>query len=221
MTVAENAAPTYIKGVPHALPAGERLLWEGAPSAGAVARHVFRVRLFAAYFALMLALWATSASARAADGYVSSFIIRLALGLIVLGVIFGLSQAVARTTWYAITDRRVVLRIGIVLPMSINIPFALLLSADVIQFRDGTGQLALKLAKEHRIAYIALWPHCRAFTFTTPSPLLRGLADPKQVGAILAQALAAASGAESVVVDRTTDYGGVPRRSDSLVATGA
>jgi hypothetical protein len=98
---------------------------------------------------------------------------------------------VARTTWYAITTHRIVLRIGMVLPMTINIPFTLLQSADVGVFRDGTGQLRLVLARPHRLAYLALWPHCRPFVLGHPEPLLRGLADPRKVGAILARAVAA------------------------------
>ena len=37
MSAAASGAPQYIRGVPHPLPSGERLLWEGAPSTGAVA----------------------------------------------------------------------------------------------------------------------------------------------------------------------------------------
>ena len=52
--------PAYIKGVPHPLPPGEQLLWEGAPDTRAVATHVFHWRLLAAYFIVMLGYWFVS-----------------------------------------------------------------------------------------------------------------------------------------------------------------
>ncbi|MES2523312.1 MAG: photosynthetic complex putative assembly protein PuhB [Gemmatimonadota bacterium] len=189
-----DAAPTFIRGVPHPLPAGERLLWEGAPNARAVARHVFKGWWIAAYFAVMLLLWAfTTSVAFGTSEYFTGLGIRVMLVAIVLGIVEILAQVVARTTVYAITERRVVLRIGMVIPMSINIPFTLLVSASVAAFRDGTGQVLMELSREQRIAYIALWPHCRAFTFTHPQPLLRGLLEPKRIGELLASAVAEAA----------------------------
>ena len=45
-----EAAP----GLPEPLPAGERILWQGAPDWRALAVHVFHVRKLAAYFAGIL-----------------------------------------------------------------------------------------------------------------------------------------------------------------------
>ncbi|HYW32106.1 MAG TPA: photosynthetic complex putative assembly protein PuhB [Gemmatimonas sp.] len=189
-----SAVPTFIRGVPHPLPAGERLLWEGAPNARAVARHVFKGRWIAAYFGIMLLLWGTTTSVPFGGAeYFTALGIRVALVAVVLGIVEILSQVVARTTVYAITDQRVVLRIGMVIPMSINVPFGLLTSASVAAFKDGTGQVLMELSSEQRIAYIALWPHCRAFRFTRPQPLLRGLLEPKRIGELLATAVADAS----------------------------
>jgi hypothetical protein len=79
--------------------------------------------------------------------------------------------------------------------MSINVPFSLIASAGIATFGDGTGQVALRLVPGHRLAYIALWPHCRVMYLNHPQPLLRGLADPARVGALLTQAVASAAGA--------------------------
>lgn len=220
------AAPEFIKGVPHALPAGERVLWQGAPDARAVARHIFHQRGIALYFAVMLTVWAFGTSAQLASAeFVAGFALRMALIILALGVVEGLARIVARTSVYAITDRRVVLRIGMVIPMSINIPFALLTSADVGAFRDGTGQLSLSLEKGHRIAYIALWPHCRVFTFNQPSPVLRGLLEPSMVGELLANAVSKANEnaipGESAVVapsgDVLSNVPSIAHASDALV----
>ena len=185
------AAPQYIRGVPHPLPDGERLLWEGAPSMKSVATHVFHWRLVAAYFAGMLALWAISTEHEpGSEVYVASAVVRVALAAFVMLAALGLSRAVATTSWYAITTHRVVMRVGMAFPMSINIPFKLLESAGVGTFKDGTGQVTMTLQKGSRIAYIALWPHCRVFRFTHPEPVLRGLEEPQRVAQILSRAVA-------------------------------
>jgi len=189
---ADPVPRVYIRGLPHPLPVGERVLWEGAPGWRAVATHVFHWRLFAGYFAVMLVLWlATTELAFGTPVFLVALGLRLGLSALALGIVIGLSRAVARTTWYAITSERLVLRIGMVLPMSINLPFRLLESAGVGQFRDGSGQIALQLVKGERLAYIALWPHCRVFRINHPQPLLRGLDQPVQVANLLRQAIAA------------------------------
>jgi hypothetical protein len=187
-------SPVYIKGVPHPLPPGETLLWEGAPATRAVAAHVFHWRFLAGYFVLMLAWWCiTTRAPFASSEFAMGLFVVFALSVLVLGIAWGLSSLVASTSWYAITSQRVVLRLGMVFPMSINVPFSVIENAAVGNFKDGTGQVLLSLGAEHRIAYIALWPHCRVFKFAQPEPLLRGLPDAAKVGGILAQAVADAS----------------------------
>ena len=45
-----------IPGLPEDLPAGERVLWQGKPEWRALARHTFKVRLLAGYFAIFAVL---------------------------------------------------------------------------------------------------------------------------------------------------------------------
>lgn len=194
MSSGADGTPQYIRGVPHALPDGEQILWQGAPHTMAVAKHVFHWRLFAAYFLVMLVLWATTTEhAPASPLFLAGLVVRLALSMLVLGIVFGLSRVVAHTSWYAITSQRLVLRLGMVFPMSINVPFTILESAGVGLFKDGTGQVTLSLVKGNRLAYIALWPHCRVFSINQPEPVLRGLTEPQRIGMLLAQAVADAS----------------------------
>jgi hypothetical protein len=192
--------PAYIKGVPHPLPPGESVLWQGAPNARAVATHVFHWRLFAGYFAAMLTWWGISTTARVGTSeFTSGLLIVVALSVLVLGIVWGLSVLVANTTWYAITSHRLVLKTGMVYPMSINVPFTAIESAGVANFKDGSGQVALKLDKSQRIAYIALWPHCHVMRWAQPEPVLRGLVEAKRVGGILAQAVADSADSSSRV----------------------
>jgi hypothetical protein len=203
-----DGTPQYIRGVPHPLPAGERLLWEGAPSMRAVATHVFHWRLFVGYFAVVLALWAINTEqVPGSEVYVAGAVVRVSLAVFTLLIVLGLSRVVATTSWYAITTQRLVLRIGMVFPMSINIPFKIIESAGVGTFRDGSGQVTISLLKGNRIAYIALWPHCRVFRFTQPEPVLRGLDDPRRVAEILSKAVAEAADADTRV-ERVTESRG-------------
>lgn len=186
--------PVFIKGVPHPLPPGESVLWEGAPDTRAVATHVFHWRLFAAYFAAMLLLWlATTDTAFGSSEFLAGLGVRAGLIVLVMGIVYALSRLVATTSWYAITSQRLVLRLGMVFPMSINVPFGIVESAGVARFKDGTGQVLLTLNKANRVAYIALWPHCHVWRFANPQPLLRGLSEPDRVGEILATAVAHAA----------------------------
>lgn len=194
MSSGADGTPQYIRGVPHALPEGEHILWQGAPEAGAIATHVFHWRLFAAYFAVMTVVWAaTTELAFSSQDFLASLLVRLGLSAFVLAIVFVMARVVARTSWYAITSQRLVLRLGMVFEMSINIPFTILDSAGVGVFKDGTGQVVLTIAKPHRLAYIALWPHCRVFSINHPQPVLRGLRDPQRIGTLLAQAVSDAS----------------------------
>ncbi len=197
---ASSAEPRYIRGVPHALPDGEHLLWEGAPSAPLVAKHVFHRAWVIAYFAVMTGWWVVSTMGTVTTNeFLVQLGVRVGLALIVLGVVEFMARAVARTTVYAITSKRVVLKIGVVLPMTINLPLRLLQDAGIARFRDGSGQIALTLLPGDRLAYIALWPHCKVFKLNQPSPVLRGLPNPDEVGALLRDAIVADNDAESVI----------------------
>jgi hypothetical protein len=206
-----SAAPVYIRGVPHPLPADEQLLWEGAPDGSLVARHVFHRMFVLGYFVLVTGWWAvnTVGTVDSAD-FLSMLAVRTLLGVLVMGIFEFLARAVARTSVYAITSKRVVLKLGVVLPMTINVPLSALRDAGVARFRDGSGQLSLSLLPEQRLAYIALWPHCRVFSVNQPQPLLRGLTNPDEVANVLRDAIVADAGASGVHVARGTELADAP-----------
>ena len=97
----------------------------------------------------------------------------------------------ARTTVYTITNRRVVLRIGVALTMAINIPFRQIAAANLKTRSDGSGDITLQLLDGNRIAYLHLWPHARAWRLKQPEPMLRAIAHVQPVARILGDALAA------------------------------
>ncbi len=113
--------------------------------------------------------------------------------MIAIGIAVSLAQLSARTTVYTITDRRVVMRIGIVLTVTFNLP----LPRDperrpARDGADGTGDIALQLKAPDRIAYLHLWPHARPWRMARPEPMLRCVADAAAVAKIAVRRLAQA-----------------------------
>jgi hypothetical protein len=184
-----EAAP----GLPEALPQGEHILWQGAPSAKSLALHVFHVRSLCFYFAAML-LVQTLYLAGEPEGLAFK---PLLLSLLAAGLALSLLGAVAwlaaRNTLYTLTNRRVVMRIGIVLTLTLNLPYKALSAAAVRTYKDGTGDIVVDLAGEDRIGWAHLWPHARPWALRKPQPSLRCLPDVQRVAGLLQSAWAAAN----------------------------
>jgi hypothetical protein len=178
-------------GVP--LPPGETALWRGSPRTTSVARHVFHVRAVAAYFALLF-IWQVGSAwyEQGAGAALRPAAVDAALAAIVLGLIGVLSWAVARSTVYLVTTRRVVMQIGVALPMALNVPYKVVESVAIARHHDGTGDIALKLAPGDHFAYLHLWPHARPWLLAHPQPMLRCIPDAAAVAGLIADALRAA-----------------------------
>jgi Bacterial PH domain len=177
-------------GLPEALPAGERILWQGAPDWKVLARRVFHVNAVAAYFALMLA-WRFASTYADTQSMVDAFaslawlapVFALGLGLLLL-----LGWWSARSTAYTLTDKRVVMRIGIVLTVTYNLPLKRIESADLHDAGSGCQDIALTLERGTHIAWLHLWPHVRPWRLAKTQPMLRALPDAQAVSALLASA---------------------------------
>ncbi|MCS7100871.1 MAG: photosynthetic complex putative assembly protein PuhB [Burkholderiaceae bacterium] len=190
------AGRDYIAGIRDPLPAGERLLWQGAPQWRALAVHAFHVRKVALYFGLLL-LWriaAATADGLSAVAAVAAAVPLLGAATVALALLALLAWAYARTTIYAITDRRVFLRIGVALPLYVNLPFDGIDGATLRRRGPRGGDLLLQLRGGVRLAYLHLWPHVRPWHLRSPQPMLRGLADALTPAGVLARALAQAAG---------------------------
>lgn len=181
-----------VRGLPGILPAGERVIWQGSPQWRSFLVHALHVRWVIGYFAVITAWRFVSALD---DGLsplaaVSSALWLMPLWLAVIAVLVGYAFAVARTTIYTITNNRLVIRFGVALQMAVNVPFTTVASADLRLLGDGTGQIPLTLDGDLRLAYLVMWPHARFGQFINPQPMIRSIADPQGVAAILAAALA-------------------------------
>jgi Bacterial PH domain len=180
-------------GLPEPLPRGERLLWQGAPDWRVLAREAMHTRLLSVYFALLLG--ARGINVLANGGSVAeaglAMLWLLPLAAAALGLLALLAWLVCRTSVYTLTDRRVVMRIGVVLSITFNLPYSQIESAGLRANADGTGDITLVLAETDRIAYVHLWPHARPWHLKRSEQMLRALPQVQGVAEILAQALAA------------------------------
>jgi hypothetical protein len=193
-TAEHESEPVF--GLPEDLPSGEQILWQGAPRWQSLAVRAFHARKLALYFGVLLA-W-RGAATMADGGSLSDaamavlWLVPLAVGT--LGIVALLAWWSSRTTVYTVTNRRVAMRIGIVLTITLNLPFRVIESVGLRTYRDATGDLALSLSGKDKIAMIHLWPHARPWRFARPEPMLRAIPEPERVGALLSQAMSAATG---------------------------
>jgi hypothetical protein len=180
-----------VKGLPELLPAGERMLWQGQPSWRALAIRVFHVRKIAIYFAAILILrlalgWVDGSSLASGAAFVLWF---LPVASAAVAIPTLLAWLYARSTVFTITNRRVVMRFGVALPWSLNLPYRTIESAAMSVQKDGTADVAVSLTGLGRISYLHLWPFARPWRINRAQPMMRGLPDGLEAARILAQAL--------------------------------
>ena len=195
-----------IRGLPALLPEGEKLLWQGAPDWKSLAIRAFHARKVALYFA---ALVLVRVGFGLQDGHATTAIVLsclwlVTLGLVATGVLTLLAYLCSRMTVYSITSQRLVLRHGIAVPMTINIPFSLVESADLKQFGDHTGDISISVTKEQRVGFLVTWPHVRPGHITNPQPSFRALRNAQHASEVLSGALAAQAGVAPVSIEQPT-----------------
>ncbi len=180
-------------GLPEPLPRGERLLWQGGPDGRTLAVEALHWRKLAIYFGVLLAWRAENVLAGGGSVLAAATAAAwlLPLAVFAIGIALTVATLVRRTTVYTLTDRRVVMRIGIVLTMTLNLPYRQIDGLALREGRHGHGDIALTLAPGVRIGYVHLWPHARPWQVRWPQPMLRALPDSAHVATLLAHALQA------------------------------
>jgi hypothetical protein len=187
-------------GLPERLPADERILWQGSPDFGAMARRVFHIRKVAFYFAFLLVAHAANLLWSGSSGMQTLMSLRWLFPLALFGVasVAMLAWMTAKTTVYTLTDKRIVMRVGIVLTVTFNLPLKTLTSAGLLRYdsnaSDGFGDITLALGSQDRIAWLQLWPSVRPWRFTKPEPMLRAIANAQAVSDQLSAAWSAVKG---------------------------
>lgn len=211
-----------VRGLPERLPEGERILWQGAPAWHVLARRAFHLPALAVYFGALVAWRALDVLASGGNFAQAAFAAAtlLPLALAAAAILAGLAYAVGRTSLYTITNRRIVMRIGIVLSITFNLPFRAIEGVGLHVNADGSGDLPLSLAAGDRIAYLHLWPHARPWRVSRPEPMLRAVPDAARVAGILREALVAAlpEGAGAMTTASTDAPERLPSREPLPVA---
>ncbi len=172
------------------------MLWQGRPAAWSVTRHALHMHLIAAYFALLAGwrfVWLWQAGAPFPEIIMSSATI-LAVGVACLLLIALMGRLISRTSLYTITTKRFVMRYGIALPVTVQVPFTVITSADVRTYSDGSADIAFAVSGENPLNHYHLWPHVRAWRLAKAQPMMRCLGDAETAVRVLRLALQASAG---------------------------
>jgi Bacterial PH domain len=201
--------------LPGPLPQGEHIVWMDSPEWKSFAIRVFHLKGLAVYFAAILAahaLWQTVEGGSAANALASTARL-LPLALAALGGFALMGWLMAKSTVYAFTNRRVLMRIGVALSITVELPFRMIQSADIGIHKDGTGDLPLRTVGQDHIALIHLWPHALPWSIRKTVPMMRAVPDAERVAALFGQTLRAELGASQTVAAASTapgDFGMLP-----------
>lgn len=177
-----------ISGIQEPLPAGEELVWEGTPTIRGIAHRVLHERWVLAYFALLIGLTLVQAPGRHPGEVVARVVWLTLLAGVVFGLLRGLAAWIRRSSHYSVTNRRIIIQKGIVLPSVVNVPFERIQGLQLRSFADGTGDLVLELVPGARVGYVFLWPHVRPWRLSHPSPMLRSVPDAERAAQMLRDA---------------------------------
>ncbi len=179
-----NQQPDIIpKGLPDHLPEGEKLLWQGRPDWKRLAVNAFHIRKVAIYFGVLImgqGAWKLANGASFVEA-LHAVPVMFGLGLLACAILLGFAYASARTTHYTLTNKRALMKVGIALPVIINLP---LRQVDGVSFANSSkscGTICFKTAGQTRLAYMLLWPHAMPWQFTKPQPAFREIADVEDV----------------------------------------
>jgi hypothetical protein len=205
-------------GLPEPLPANERLLWQGAPRWQQVAIDIFHVRSLALYFAFMMLLQATYLLGEPEPNLFKPLLLSFVLSSMALAILTLMAWLTASTAMYTLTNKRVVMRIGVVLTLTFNLPLRMLAGASIKTNADGSGDIALKLAGNDHIAWLNLWPHARPWALRHPEPSLRCIANVSDVGERVVQAWQAVNPHMPVMLGDTSPSTDAPRASTQEIA---
>lgn len=179
-----------VRGLPESPPEGEVILWQGRPDWWALTKAALAFWWIAGYFAF-LAFWRFVSLV---DQVPLSQAVWASVPLLILGVIVGILLILtaviqARATVYTVTNRRIAMRVGAALTVTLNLPYTQIESADLDLRKDGTGTIALTTMGDTRLSYLVCWPHVRPWHFQT-KPALRCIPEAQKVADTIAQAAA-------------------------------
>lgn len=178
-----EAAP----GLPSTLPEGEHIVWQGSPNWQQLAIHAFHVRKIAIYFALMVGIQLTHLWGEGLEGreLIVPIVVSTSLAMLALALLTTCAWFAGKSSLYTFTNKRVVMRIGIVLTLTFNLPYRRIAGASAKVYSNGCQDIALALYPEDRIGWAHLWPHQKAWHVKHPQPTLRCVPQGEEVSHLL------------------------------------
>lgn len=180
-----------VPGLPEYLPEGEYILWQGSPHWKSFSRHVFHINKLLIYFCILIA-WNVWSSLNAELSLLQAMSGATWIGVLTIfaiSIVLIFSWLFSKTTIYTITNRRLVLRFGVAIPMIINLPWNKVQQADVKVYADHSGDIPLTLIAGEKISYFVMWPHAKPWNFSRVKPMLRSIPGANKVALIVAEAL--------------------------------
>ena len=185
----DDFASEPVRGLPETPPEGEHILWQGRPHGLAelgVAEPALGGGVFRA--ARGLAVRQRDRPVHFDEGGGGASVPFLVMGAAVIALLLVIGYVQARATVYTITNRRVAMRIGAALTVTLNLPYTRIANIDLRRGRGGTGTITLDLMGDTKLSYLVCWPHVRPWVMRRPQPALRAIPEADRIAAMLAEA---------------------------------
>ena len=178
-----------IRGLPERPPEGEVILWQGQPNWLRLTVESLNVWWILGYF-IFLFVWRfiSVSDLMPLNQAVLVSLPFLALAMIVPLLLLLVGYIQAKATVYTITNKRVVMRIGAALTVTINLPFTEIENAAIASSSKNFGSIAIDTKQDAKFSFLVLWPHARAWHFKKPQPSLRCIPNAAEVAEILSNA---------------------------------
>jgi hypothetical protein len=185
----DDFATEPVRGLPETPPEGERILWQGRPHWWWLSWESLSLPWVAGYFGI-LTFWRFITlidRMPLGDAFAAASPL-LVMGAVVIALLLIVGYVQARATVYTITNRRVAMRIGAALTVTLNLPFTQIAKADFRPGRGGAGTIALDLMGDTRLGYLVCWPHVRPWVMRRTQPALRAIPEAEKIAHLLAEA---------------------------------
>ena len=184
----DDFAVEPVRGLPERPPVDEVILWQGKPDWWALTKASLALKWVVGYF-VVLGLWrfVVATGTMPVGQSIGASLPFLILAAIVACLLMLTAYVQASATVYTLTNRRVAMRIGAALTITLNIPFTQIANANLDLRKDGTGTIAFEPLGQTRLSYLVCWPHVRPWRFRT-EPALRCIPDARKVAQLFAEA---------------------------------
>lgn len=178
-----------VEGLPERPPEGEEILWQGRPNWWRLTWEALSLPWVIGYFAV-LALWRfiTVVDLMPFDQAILATVPYVILCAVVVGLLCFIGYMQARFALYTITNRRVAMRIGAALTMTLNLPYTQIGNAMLDLRKGGTGTIAFETSGSTRLSYLMCWPHVRPWHANPTQPSLRCIPDAEKIAGLIADA---------------------------------